>query len=124
MLTEWMERIEKVLVDKVEKKMDAAGLSQSLDLLLNAVEDIGRQLERLEQKLNAGVEREAYTAEQVAERLRRTPWTVRQWCNLGQVPGALKVPGKGRKGEWRIPHEVLLWLEKEGPVPVRKRLAS
>src|SRR5262249_47829984 len=52
---------------------------------------------------------------EAAERLGRRPWTVRQWCNKGQVRGARKVHGKGRTGEWRIPHDEGGRPQNEGP---------
>lgn len=78
-----------------------------------------RILDMLAQLLKAGastVVRESYTVEDVAKRLGRTPWTVRNWANNGQVR-ATKVRGKGRTGEWRIAHEELLRVEREGPSP-------
>jgi hypothetical protein len=80
---------------------------------------MGQRLERIEHKLEMNVEKETYTVEEAAERLGRRPWTVRQWCNLGQVRGAYKVRGQGRRGEWRIPHEELVRLQNEGPLPER-----
>jgi hypothetical protein len=75
------------------------------------------RLERIERHLALAVEKEWYTTEEAAERLGRKVWPVRQWCNKGQVPGAKKVRGKGRAGEWRIPHEGLVRLQNEGPLP-------
>ncbi len=56
-----------------------------------------------------GLAKEAYTTEEAAERLGRSDWTVRQWCNKGQVPGAYKVRVKGRTGA------TLARLQAEGP---------
>ncbi len=81
------------------------------------------RLDRVEERLDLSVEKESYTTEEAAERLGRTAWTVRQWCNLGQVHGAKKVCGKGRGGEWRIPHQELVRLQNDGPLPLRPREA-
>jgi hypothetical protein len=94
-----------------------------------SLQAILERLDRIEQRLAIAVEKEVYTTEEVAERLtalkrKVTPWTVRQWCNLGQVPGAKKVRGQGRNGEWRIPHEALLRLQNEGPLPAPTRQAA
>src|SRR5262245_41900611 len=78
------------------------------------------QLDRLERLFTTSVVKETYTVEEAAPRLGRSEWTVRQWCNKGQVLGAKKVRGRGRKGEWRIPHEELLRLQNEGPLPLRQ----
>jgi len=37
---------------------------------------------------------------------------------------ASKVPGKGRKGEWRVSHAELLRLQGEGPLHNGKSLAG
>src|SRR5438132_14111742 len=80
---------------------------------------IVQRLERLEERLSLSVVKESYTTEEAAERLGRSEWTVRQWCNKSQVKGAKKVRGKGRTGEWRIPHDELVRLQNEGPLPPR-----
>jgi transposase len=78
------------------------------------------QLDRIEQSLALSVVKETYTTDEVAERLGRSAWTVRDWCNKGQVRGASKVHGRGRQGEWRIPHEELVRLQNEGPLPINQ----
>jgi len=77
------------------------------------------QMNELKKDLAISRPKEAYTVEEAAERLNRKPYTVRQWCNKGQVKDVYKVRGKGRQGEWRIPHEVLVKLQAEGPGPER-----
>jgi transposase len=62
------------------------------------------------------VVKEGYTIEEVAERLNRAEYTVRQWCNKGQA-NARKVHGKGRTGEWRVSPDELARLQAEGPQP-------
>jgi hypothetical protein len=81
------------------------------------LKEILNRMERIEARLKLSVEKESYTVDEAAERLSRKPWTVRQWCNKGQVQGAHKVHGKGRTGEWRIPHEELVRLQNRGPLP-------
>jgi DNA-directed RNA polymerase specialized sigma24 family protein len=74
------------------------------------------RLERLERQLQLSAEKESYTTEEAAERLDKSEWTVRQWCNRGQAQGR-KVPGGGRQGEWRIGHAEVVRLQGEGPSP-------
>jgi hypothetical protein len=93
-----------------EANAHAADVSTLLMVILN-------RIERIETRLALSVEKESYTVEEAAERLDRKPWTVRQWCNKLQVNGAYKVHGKGRTGEWRIPHEELVRLQNRGPLP-------
>lgn len=94
-----------------------------LQKLVEQQAEILLRMDRIEHRLNLNVEKEAYTVEEAAERLNRSPWTVRQWCNKCQVKDAYKVHGKGRTGEWRIPHEELIRLQNEGPLPLT-RIAS
>ena len=83
-----------------------------MQLLTPVLEDMFRQMNQHK------VVKESYTIDEVAKRLGRSEWTVRQWCNKGQVPDSVKVPGKGRTGEWRIPHEAVTRLESQGPLPL------
>lgn len=103
-----------------EQQLDLIQKQQAEILLrLDQLDEVLLRLDRLERRLDLNVEKETYTTEQAAERLNRSEWTVRQWCNQGQVKGARKVHGRGRQGEWRIPHEELVRLQNEGPL-IRK----
>lgn len=79
------------------------------------------RFDRLEKALACKVVKETYTTEEVAQRLNRSPWTVRQWCNQRLVQGK-KVQGRGRQGEWRIPHEELVRLMNEG-TPITQKMS-
>jgi transposase len=81
------------------------------------LENLAQRLDRIEQRLAVSVVKETYTTAEAAQRVGRSEWTVRQWCNQGQVEGAKKVHGKGRTGEWRIPHDEVVRLQNEGPLP-------
>jgi excisionase family DNA binding protein len=89
------------------------GVETVMGRILSLLQGMAAQLERLEK---ARLQKESYTVAEAAERLGKSSWTVRQWCNRGQVPGAYKVGrGRGGEGEWRIPHEALIRLENFGP---------
>lgn len=75
---------------------------------------------RVEQAKEIVVIKETYTTDEVAERVGLSPWTIRQWCNHGKIH-ALKIRGRGRKGEWRIPHGELLRLQGERTAPLTTR---
>lgn len=87
--------------------------------LLKAISDIRelqrQQFERLDKLISNSAEKESYTVEEAAERLRKAKWTVRQWCNLGYAQ-ATKIRSRGRTGEWRISHDELVRLQNEGPL--------
>jgi hypothetical protein len=84
------------------------------------VQSLHERIDQLEKNLAIARPKETYTTAEAAERLKRAPWTVRDWCNKGQVPGAYRVKGKGRRGEWRITHDALVRVQNEGPGPVQK----
>ena len=78
------------------------------------------ELNQLKNDLAVARPKETYTTDEAAQRLNRSAWTVRDWCNKGQVPGACRVRGNGRRGEWRIPHDALVRVQNEGPGTVHK----
>src|SRR4051794_25983620 len=98
--------------------------NELMELFLTQQQEILDRLDRMERAQGLSVVKEAYTTEEAAERLGRSEWTVRQWCNKGQVSGAYKVRGKGRTGEWRIPHWAVVALQAHGPSPVGSHLAA
>jgi Helix-turn-helix domain len=109
---------------KTEPQADVLPMTDRTTILMESVEDMRTMMkelfiryDQLEKRLNLSVEKESYTVEQAGELLNRKPWTVRQWCNKGQVKGAYKVHGKGRTGEWRILHEEIIRLQNNGPLP-------
>jgi hypothetical protein len=89
--------------------------------LLNEVKalflDVLCRFDRMEKQFAKSLEKESYTTQEAGERLSRSEYTVRQWCNKGQVR-ATKIRGKGRRGEWRVPHDEYLRIQSEGPSPV------
>jgi excisionase family DNA binding protein len=92
----------------------------SNETIVALLKSMQEQIDRLERGLAVSRPKETYTTDEAAERLNRSSWTVRDWCNNGQVPGAYKVKGKGRRGEWRIPHDALVRVQNEGPAAVQK----
>lgn len=59
------------------------------------------------------------TTGQAARRLGYSRQTLLRWCEAGEIPGARKRPGKGRKsGDWRIPIE---WVREQISPVVRRK---
>lgn len=109
---------EKVVPQKTkpESPRQLSGEFSQVFLLLEKVVD---RISSLEKMVALARVKETYTAEEVAAQVRKSGWVVRQWCNKGQVPGAYKIQtGRGKKGEWRIPHEAVVRLQNEGPLPL------
>jgi excisionase family DNA binding protein len=85
-------------------------------ILADGFSEIKSRLDRIEKFHSLNISKEAYTVEEAAERLGRSPYSVRQWANLGCIK-AHKVRGKGRRGEWRIPADEIARVTTEGPSP-------
>src|SRR5690349_3536987 len=104
---------------KIEQGIQQLGQQQrnAAVWIREGLQQVTDRVAALEERLALSVVKEAYLVEEAAKQLKRKPWTVRQWCNHRQVPGAYK----GTDGQWRIPHEALLRLQKEGPLPLRLR---
>ena len=54
--------------------------------------------------------------DEAAERLDRSPWTIRQLCNAGQIWAV-----KGDDGCWRVPADEVDRLETEGVPKLPRR---
>jgi hypothetical protein len=99
-------------------RMEAA-MRREIDRALASLEErLERRLARIEEHCSLAVVKEAYTVQDAAARLGLTPYTVREWCRLGQARAA-KVKGEGRRGELRIDGRELARLQAEGPSPIR-----
>ncbi len=78
--------------------------------------EIKTQLAQIKELLTAKrgeVVKEAYTVDEVSEKTKFKPFTIRQACNKGRINGAYK----GRDHAWRIPHASLLDLLTNGLPP-------
>jgi transposase len=96
---------------------DTPPQAASIDAVYTLLQAMCEELNQLKNDLAIARPKETYTTDEAAKRLKRTAWTVRDWCNKGQVAGAYRVHGKGRRGEWRIPHDALVRVQNEGPGP-------
>lgn len=89
---------------------------RSLEARLAAMEVLLRDLH---ERLTVGaMVKEYYTTQEVAKRLGKRPYTVREWCRLGRVQGEKSHSGRGLDDEWRISHAELTRIENEGLLPL------
>ena len=89
---------------------------------VNLDEEILVRLERIERELQELVSqrviKEYYTTSEVAQRLGRAEFTVREWCRLGRVWASKRECGRGNSKEWMISHEELMRIQNEGLLPI------
>jgi hypothetical protein len=109
-------RRETLLMDPRNSSDLEQRLDQLLQLIVSQHQQLIEWLQRVQEAQTLSVTKDGYTVEDIAERMKRKPWTVRQWCNTGRVQ-AKKVQGKGRRGEWRISPEEFSRLQREGIRP-------
>jgi excisionase family DNA binding protein len=93
-------------------------MTETLQLLADQNRQILERLERIEKLQSLNVLKDGYSTDEVAERVRRKPFTVRQWANKGRIQ-AHKVHGSGPDGEWRVSADELARIQLEGPRPER-----
>ena len=93
-------------------------LNQVLVILKAHAEEIDRKLERLASR---PVERASYTVEEIAVMEGRAPYTVREWCRLGQLRAEKTGTQSGPHARWTIPAAEYSRFQREGLLPIRRR---
>lgn len=80
--------------------------------------DLQTRLERIETKLDQIIDQrkvqDYYSTADVAEILKRSNFTVRQWCRLRRVHAEKRPCGRGNSQEWMISHTELQRIQSEG----------
>jgi hypothetical protein len=83
-------------------------LTQELDARLTTIEGMFRSL------ISQRTIKEFYSTTEVAERVGRSEYQVREWCRGGRIQAVKRNVGRGRSKEWMIPHEELVRYESHG----------
>jgi hypothetical protein len=86
--------------------------------LLQVVRELQSQLSTF----NLPRQREWHTVEQFAELVNREPFTVREWCRHGRIHANKKGRGPAKNRAWAIPTSELLRFEREGLLPIQRRI--
>ena len=76
--------------------------------------------ERLAAILEEKQQKSHYSTQEVAEKLGKAEFTVREWCRLGRIRAAKRACGRGRSQEWMVSHEELMRISAEGLLPAPK----
>ncbi len=90
----------------------AAEHGLALHTVQTSMESLLREVH--ERMVVGSVVKEYYTTQEVARRLGKRPYTVREWCRLGRVHGEKSHSRRGLDDEWRISHAELVRIENEG----------
>ncbi|MBI1310943.1 helix-turn-helix domain-containing protein [bacterium] len=85
--------------------------------LQEIVERLGRIESALDQLVAQRTIKEYYSTSEVARIVKRSEFTVREWCRLGRIAADKRPCGRGRSQEWMIPHDELLRFQCEGLLP-------
>ena len=86
--------------------------------LLERLERIETILLELQQEK---LQKEWYSTAEVAEKVGRAEFTVREWCRNGRVHAEKEPYGRGRAMEWRISHQELQRILNHGPLPLNRK---
>ncbi len=86
------------------------------------INDLVERLDRIENSLQQlatqRLIKEYYSTSEVARLVKRSDFTVREWCRLGRIAAEKRACGRGRSQEWMIPHDELLRFQCEGLLPI------
>src|SRR4051794_27261869 len=88
----------------------APGVAEILRRLECRLECIETTLAGLAQER---AEREYYSTAEVAQKLGKSEFTVREWCRLGRIRARKWRSGRGAHTSWVIAHEELLRIRRE-----------
>lgn len=99
-----------------------AGFEAILQRLDRSEENVCKRLDILialltsEQERKEDQLRQRFTTAQAAKKLNKKPWTVRRWCELGQVKAErIRLGRSGNRLEWRIDLDEVNRIAQEGP---------
>lgn len=81
---------------------------------------LGRMESLLQQLVEQKTVKDWYSTEEVAERLGKAEFTVREWCRNGRLHAEKKGSGRGPHAGWVISHQELLRYQREGLLPIKQ----
>jgi hypothetical protein len=90
-------------------------------VLTPELEAMLRNIEGLLQELVAQRSiKDYYSTAEVASRVGRSEYQVREWCRAGRIQAVKRNTGRGRSKEWMVPHEELVRYESHGLRPAAR----
>jgi len=88
-----------------------------VQLVLSRLNSIDQRLATI---LDEKQQKSHYSTQEVAEKLGKAEFTVREWCRLGRIRATKRSCGRGRSQEWMVSHEELMRVSTEGLLPQPK----
>jgi hypothetical protein len=64
--------------------------------------------------------KEFYGTEELAEILKRSEFTVREYARLGRINAQKRKSGRGKHAAWVVSHTELLRIQRDGLLPERR----
>lgn len=61
-----------------------------------------------------------YDTKTAADILKKSAYSVREWCRLGRVRAEKRSCGRGTSKEWMVSHAELMRIKSEGLLPERR----
>ncbi len=112
---------QKKIAEQEECEQATVELITRLDRLEKRLLAIETLLARLVENATSQQSTKAYyTTEEVAQRLGKRPYTVREWCRLGRVQAEKAHSGRGLDEEWRISQTEPTRIQSEGLLSARR----
>jgi hypothetical protein len=88
-----------------------------VQIVLHRLDGIERLLAEI---LGEKKQKSHYSTQEVAEKLGKAEFTVREWCRLGRVRATKRATGRGCNLEWMISHEEVERISAHGLLPQAK----
>lgn len=82
-----------------------------IKLLLHRLTSIEERLAAMAEEKH---QKSHYSTHEVAGKLGKAEFTVREWCRLGRIRATKRATGRGRSQEWMVSHEELMRVGSEG----------
>jgi hypothetical protein len=83
-------------------------MSPDIEDRLHSIENLLREL------VSQRVIKDYYSTAEVAARVGRSEYQVREWCRTGRIQAVKRNTGRGRSKEWMVPHGELVRYENYG----------
>ena len=81
---------------------------------MNIEEEIAELKAMVRELLGRKAIKDYYSTAEVANRVGRSEYQVREWCRTGRIQAVKRNSGRGRSKEWMISHEELMRYESHG----------